>query len=436
MIGSLLGLQGFAKSIMRKKILFWSVLAMLVLMSHPTDTHADGLEEFGDYAQFVLPAIGLGATAIYGDGEGAKQWAYTGVTAVGTTTILKGVYGKVRPNTSSRTSFPSGHTTGAFFGAGFLDQRYGKWWGIPAYAAATVTAYSRLDSDHHFVDDTVMGASVGLMSSWLWTTPHESAVSLIPFQIDDGGGLLISFTGDDKPDDYSGLNVNDRWRYAIIFGPAWQQTNKITSPVGTGTEFDLDGFDGTTDPVTTANALIERYAGRHLFQFSFASFEARDVGQFSQPTLFNSTTYLPGEKIVSGYRLTDLRLQYYYDLLPDSKVILLAGGGLSYQHLVVDMATTAGTKSETAKSDILIPLVNAALGYQFNPRFSVAAELSGLSLSNQKQLDANISLQYRLNKKWDAGVGYGIYKHDTESGGLKNIVEYDMLMTFVGFSWY
>ena len=203
-----------------------------------------------------------------------------------------------------------------------------------------------------------------------------------------------------------------------------------------GTEFDLANFDGLTDPVTTAFPIIERYTGRHLFHFEVSPFEARDTGRFAQPTRFNNTIYVPGEEIISSYRLTDWRLQYSYDLLPDNKIILLAGMGLSYQHLVVELDTTAGTKREKAKSDILLPLVNASLGYQFNPRFSVTAELSGFSLSGQEQLDANISLMYRINKKWDAGVGYGIYNHDTESGGLRNEVEYNMLMMFVGFSWY
>ena len=84
----------------------------------------ESLENFGDIAQIALPVIGLGATWGYSDKEGAKQWLWTGVTSVGTTTVLKEVYEKVRPNAAqSATSFPSGHTTGAFFGAAFLDQR-------------------------------------------------------------------------------------------------------------------------------------------------------------------------------------------------------------------------------------------------------------------------------------------------------------------------
>ena len=105
-------------------------------------------------------------------------------------TVMKGIYQKIRPNGSdSATSFPSGHTTAAVFGAAFLDQRYGKWWGIPAYTAAGITAYSRVISDNHHVDDTVMGASIAMMSSWYWVTPYDGAVSLVPFQQNDAYGV-------------------------------------------------------------------------------------------------------------------------------------------------------------------------------------------------------------------------------------------------------
>jgi membrane-associated phospholipid phosphatase len=397
----------------------------------------ESLEEFGDVMQFALPAIGLGATAFYKDKEGAKQWAYSGLTSVGTTTVLKSVYQKIRPNAStSATSFPSGHTTAVFWGASFLDQRYGKWWGIPAYTAAGITAYSRVISDNHHIDDTIMGASIALMSSWYWVTPHEGAVSLIPFQQNDAYGVSFHINEGGKHGDYSGLNDNDRWRYSITFGPATQQKNEVTSPAGTGTTFDLEDFRETNDPTTTANAVIERFMGRHLTLFSVEPFEARDFGQFSQPTVFNNTTFLPGEEIRSAYRLTDFRLQYYYDLLPASKIILKVGAGLSYQHTTVEMATTDDTKIDKTTSDIWLPLVNASLGYQFNPRLSVSADLTGLSLGGQKQLDASVSLGYRLDKYWDAGFGFGIYDHETESDELKSAVKYNVLMTYIGYSFY
>ena len=396
------------------------------------------LEHFGDAMQFVLPGIGLGLTAYYGDKEGAKQWAWSELTSIGTTTVLKGVYGKVRPNNSdSNLSFPSGHTTAVFWGASFLDQRYGKWWGVPAYAAATVTAYSRVISDNHHIDDTLMGASIALMSSWYWVTPHEGAVSLIPFQQNDAVGVSFHFDGSGNMKDYSGLSDDERWRYSIVFGPAFQQKNLITAPTATGTTFDLEDFKGTNDPTTTANAIVEWFSGKHRTLVSVEPFEARDLGSFTQATDFAGQTYQPGVEIRSEYRMTDFRLQYYYDLMPASKTILELGGAISYQRTNMKLTTTTGTEvSSQANSEIWLPLINAALGYQFNPRLSVVADLGGLSLGDQKQLDATLSVGYRLDRYWDAGIGYGIYQHDTESSGLSNDVEYEVLMTYAGYSFY
>ena len=396
------------------------------------------LEHFGDAMQFVLPGIGIGLTAYYGDKEGAKQWAWSGLTSIGTTTVLKGFYSKIRPNGSdSALSFPSGHTTAVFWGASFLDQRYGKWWGIPAYAAATVTAYSRVISDNHHVDDTLMGASIALMSSWYWVTPHEGAVSLIPFQQNDAVGVSFHFDGSGKLNDYSGLRDDERWRYSIIFGPAFQQKNLVTAPTATGTQFDLEDFKGTNDPTTTANAIVEWFAGKHRSLFSVQPFEARDLGSFTQATDFAGQTYQPGVEIRSAFRLTDIRLQYFHDLMPASKTILELGGGIAYQHTTVELSTTSGAVvSSKATSDIWLPLVNAAVGYQFNPRLSVVAELGGLSLSDQKQLDATLSLGYRLDRYWDAGIGIGHYRHDIETSDLSNELEYNVLMTYVGYSFY
>ena len=396
------------------------------------------LENFGDAMQFVLPGIGLGLTAYYGDKEGAKQWAWSGLTSIGTTTVLKGFYSKIRPNGSdSALSFPSGHTTAVFWGASFLDQRYGKWWGVPAYTAATITAYSRVISDNHHVDDTLMGASIALMSSWYWVTPHEGAVSLIPFQQNDAVGVSFHFDGSGKLNDYSGLRDDERWRYSIIFGPAFQQKNLVTAPTATGTQFDLEDFKGTNDPTTTANAIVEWFAGKHRTLFSVEPFEARDLGSFTQPTDFAGQTYQPGVEIRSAFRLTDIRLQYFYDLMPASKTILELGGGIAYQHTTVELSTTSGAVvSSKATSDIWLPLVNAAVGYQFNPRLSVVAELGGLSLSDQKQLDATLSVGYRLDRYWDAGIGIGHYRHDIETSDLSNELEYNVLMTYVGYSFY
>jgi membrane-associated phospholipid phosphatase len=413
-----------------------SVLALtLVFSAHAEED--DNLTRFGDIMQIALPALGLGATYIYDDREGRKQWLYTGATAIGTTSVMKLIYAKMRPNFSeSRTSFPSGHTTGAFFGAAFLDQRYGKWWGIPSYTAAAITAYSRIESDNHFVDDTLMGASVGLMSSWLWTTPYEGNVALIPAYVEDGFGVQLNVSEGGKRDKFRGLDEQANWRYSIAFGPAWQAENKITAPASTGTTVDLDTFDKVNDPTSTANAMIEWFSGAHRVLFSFEPYEARDTGQVSQPTSFQGTTFLPTEQLATSYRLTDVRLQYSYDFAPQHPLILEAGAGLLYQRIQFALSTQDLAKAAEVKSTEWLPVVNGMIGYQINPRVSVAAELSGLSLSDQEQVDANVHLAYRFNRHWDAGIGYAIYDTKRDTAELKNDVSYDVLMTFVGYSFY
>ncbi len=415
----------------------FTVVAFLALALNAHAEEDDNLTKFGDIMQIALPALGLGATYIYDDREGRKQWLYTGVTAIGTTSVMKVIYAKVRPNFSeSRTSFPSGHTTGAFFGAAFLDQRYGKWWGIPSYTAAVITAYSRIQSDNHFVDDTLMGASVGLMSSWLWTTPYEGKVALIPAYVEDGFGVQLQVNEGGKRDKYRGLDEQANWRYSIAFGPAWQKENKIAAPASTGTTIDLDTFDKVNNPTTTANPVIEWFSDRHRALFSFAPFESRDTGRVTQPTNFQGVSFLPGEELASSYRLTDARLQYSYDFAPQHPLILEAGVGVAYQRINFTLITQDQTKFAEVSDTEWLPLVNGVLGYQINPRVSVAAELLGFSLSDQDLVDANVHLAYRFNRHWDAGIGYGIYDTKRDTSELRNEVSYDVLMTFVGFSFY
>ncbi len=86
---------------------------------------------------------------------------------------FKKLAGRERPNeTSSRGSFgsggdgfPSGHTTAAFAAAQVFADRMPRdqWgWSALAYGLAGATAYARLDSNVHWVSDTVAGAALGI----------------------------------------------------------------------------------------------------------------------------------------------------------------------------------------------------------------------------------------------------------------------------------
>ena len=88
---------------------------------------------------------------------------------------LKISINETRPD-GSEHSFPSGHTTTAFFGARMLDKSYGKKYpaiAIGGYALATATGAMRLANNKHWASDVFMGAAIGIASAEVahWVYP-------------------------------------------------------------------------------------------------------------------------------------------------------------------------------------------------------------------------------------------------------------------------
>jgi membrane-associated phospholipid phosphatase len=127
------------------------------------------LERLGDILQYAIPWAALGLIAFTGDVSAAWAWLYGCMTTILIVEILK--YGLnhtklgTRPNGGSR-SFPSGHTAGAFAGAGFFLFYFGISYGIVAIALATLTGISRITSKHHWTRDVIAGAIIGLACTY------------------------------------------------------------------------------------------------------------------------------------------------------------------------------------------------------------------------------------------------------------------------------
>jgi len=133
---------------------------------------ADGIETAGDVLQYVLPATAGGLTLWHRDGKGALQLGESLAVTLGVTYALKYSINEQRPNGGSQ-SFPSGHTSVSFSAAEFMRKRYGWEYGVPAYAAATFVAYSRVESRAHYLHDVMAGAGIGILSSFIFTKPYK-----------------------------------------------------------------------------------------------------------------------------------------------------------------------------------------------------------------------------------------------------------------------
>lgn len=138
----------------------------------------ESIEIAGDTILIGLPLTAYGISFLEDDKTGTKQLSYSLAAVAVSTFALKAAISKKRPDKSNDNSFPSGHTSITFSAASYLRKRYGWQYGIPAYAAASFTGYSRYAAEKHFVEDILIGALIGIITTEVLTVKcHTCSVS-------------------------------------------------------------------------------------------------------------------------------------------------------------------------------------------------------------------------------------------------------------------
>ena len=132
--------------------------------------------EIDNYTQFS--GIALTAGLKIAGVEGRSSWprlfasslASYGVMAAFVNGI-KYTASEMRPDGSTRNSWPSGHTATAFVGATILHKEYGltrsPWYSIAGYTVATATGVMRVLNNRHWISDVLSGAGIGILSTEL-----------------------------------------------------------------------------------------------------------------------------------------------------------------------------------------------------------------------------------------------------------------------------
>ena len=127
------------------------------------------IDDFSQYAPMAatygLNLCGLKGKHGYGDLTIILGTAYAlmGITV----NSLKSTTRVLRPDGSSRNSFPSGHTATAFMGAELLRREYwdvSPWIGVAGYAVAAGTGFFRMYNNRHWLTDVLAGAGIGMLS--------------------------------------------------------------------------------------------------------------------------------------------------------------------------------------------------------------------------------------------------------------------------------
>jgi len=132
--------------------------------------------EADDYMQFV-PMLGATALNIAGV-EGRSDFSRYLVSGLMSYTIMAAIVNpikystsEIRPDGSTRNSWPSGHTATAFVSATILHKEYGltrsPWYSVAGYGIATTTGVMRVLNNRHWISDVLSGAGIGILSTEL-----------------------------------------------------------------------------------------------------------------------------------------------------------------------------------------------------------------------------------------------------------------------------
>ncbi len=416
-----------------------TVVTAVVLLPLTFSDDLDTREATGDVLQILLPAAAFGGTVLEGDREGAGMFARSFFTSWATTYVLKYSVDKWRPSGSNPESFPSGHTMGAFAGASFIQQRYGSRFGIPAYLGAVFTGISRVDSENHFMDDVVAGASISMLSTWYWVSPISGTTSIEPV-VDGSGGVGIGLrVGNEtqhtvrdrhhQPED----DFEKRFRFEWAFGAAHQDTNTVQSPPGTGDVIHLEDFRDVADTTTTSQATFEYFpVERHEFAVRYSPFEVRDSGTLDAPASFNGVTLNAGA-VSSAYRNYDARGWYRYVIPTPGRWTAKVGLALAVMDLGIQISD--GVNTASLDDTVLVPAAHVHVGYWFTPRLWVFAESDIGSFQGDDLVDGNVMARYALSRQWDVGLGYRFVHRRIDDEELVHQLDQNRLLLAVGHSF-
>lgn len=152
------------------------------------------LSQYGDFWGSGIPEVVIIGAQIYYDKENGLP-ALEGL-AVSTlvTHSAKFLIARERPDSTTRTSMPSGHTQAAFSLAASMTESYGWKKSLGFWAMAVITGASRLADNAHWLSDVTAGATIGVLFGRAAFAHHFQLQPSVLFNENkiDGAKFLVS----------------------------------------------------------------------------------------------------------------------------------------------------------------------------------------------------------------------------------------------------
>ena len=172
------------------RFLFRAAFGAALAASVTSAVHADAIETTGTGVAIALPLVAAGVSLYQDDRVGLAQLTVDTLATVGTAYALKHIVREERPNGTDFQSFPSDTSALAFAPAQYLWDRYGWEYGVPAYAAAIYTGYSRVEAKQHHWYDVAASAGFAFGFSKIFTTRYHPPGLIYGAEVSPRGGYI------------------------------------------------------------------------------------------------------------------------------------------------------------------------------------------------------------------------------------------------------
>lgn len=174
-----------------RKYLHYFTISTSLAMATPAIARESFWRTYADVGAIGIPVAAGVITLAKDDRSGLVQLGLTEGSSLLVTQALKLSIDSKRPNGGDH-SFPSGHTTTAFAGAGYLRVRYGWRVGLPFELLAATVGFARVQSrDHHWYD-VVAGAAIGEGAAQIFTHRLNPNVRVVVAGDTQGGLVSLS----------------------------------------------------------------------------------------------------------------------------------------------------------------------------------------------------------------------------------------------------
>ena len=337
-----------------------------------------------------------------------RGFAYMGIHNAFSSAVMQALKDEVRqrrPGDQSNSSFPSGHTNTAFLGAAFMQQRYGSRWGVPSYVTAIAVAWSRIYGNKHYVNDTIAGASIGMMSAWWLVPPYES----------------------ERRDHWADLERERPLSYEFEMTLNDVDKNLLQSPASGGDVFTSPLDRQVNEPWANSHIEVEyRPNDKQSWSARFTPWEIRSFGQFSQSTTFAGSTFPASQQLRVAHFLWNYGAQYRHTMVSSERAQLRLGGGLSGQSAEQEIFIVDDTQPErrgqTAKAsaDVFYAVAHVDADFNLFWKLWLSGELDYGTSGDSTFTDWSARLKIRFSPKWDASVGWREFSSDIKESSLRN----------------